>query len=61
MWMVRDCGLTRRRANRNTRRVLTVAGCGATLAFADARAGPAFFIQMPIVEELRRRFGVGTL
>ena len=28
---------------------------------AYARAGPAFFIQMPIVEELRRRFGVGSL
>jgi len=28
---------------------------------AYARAGPAFFIQMPVVEELRRRFGVGTL
>ena len=28
---------------------------------AYARAGPAFFIQMPVVEELRRRFGVGSL
>ena len=28
---------------------------------AYARAGPAFFIQMPIVELLRRRLGVETL
>ena len=28
---------------------------------AYARAGPAFFIQMPIVEELRRRFGCEAL
>ena len=26
-----------------------------------ARAGPAFFIQMPVVEALRSAFGVGSL
>ena len=28
---------------------------------AYARAGPAFFIQMPVVEALRSAFGVGSL
>eukprot|EP00966_Prymnesium_polylepis_P177470 4109860-Prymnesium_polylepis.1 len=28
---------------------------------AYARAGPAFFIQMPVVEALRNAFGVGSL
>ena len=46
------------------RAIITTQGVGGfwrgwTAAYA--RAGPAFFIQMPIVEELRRRFGVGTL
>lgn len=54
-------GVTAMGAARNVLRAHGPMGFMRGWTAAYARAGPAFFIQMPVVELLRKQFGVGTL